>query len=134
MQWFFEELERKLQLVTEQLDERLAIICKKKVQEFPLPHGRRAYGLTPKSWSWNDEVGEVLKHGTLSIGFIGLAETLKALRRRPSRRERGEPEPGPGDHRLHAQACGRELTQERKLNFTLLATPAEGSQRPVCAH
>ena len=28
---------------------------------------------------YDDEVGEVLKHGTLSVGFIGLAETLKAL-------------------------------------------------------
>ena len=39
MQWFFEELERKLQLVTEQLDERLAIICKKKVKNFPFLMG-----------------------------------------------------------------------------------------------
>ena len=40
---------------------------------------------------WNDEVREVLKHGTLSVGFIGLAETLKALHRRAPRRERARP-------------------------------------------
>jgi ribonucleoside-triphosphate reductase len=74
---------------------------------------------------WNDEVGEILKHGTLSMGFIGLAETLKSL----TGEHHGESE--------QAQALGldivrfmRERTDRETgttgMNFTLLATPAEG--------
>ena len=124
MQWFFEELERKLQLVTEQLDERLAIICKKKVKNFPFLMGEGVW-LDSEKLDWNDEVGEVLKHGTLSIGFIGLAETLVALRGA----HHGESEES---QNLGLEIIGfmrkyvDKLSQERKLNYTLLATPAEG--------
>ena len=124
VQWFFEELERKLQLVTEQLDERLAIICKKKVKNFPFLMGEGVW-LDSEKLDWNDEVGEVLKHGTLSIGFIGLAETLVALRGA----HHGESEES---QNLGLEIIGfmrkyvDKLSQERKLNYTLLATPAEG--------
>jgi ribonucleoside-triphosphate reductase len=75
--------------------------------------------------NWDDEVGEVLKHGTLSVGFIGLAETLKAL----IGKHHGESQ--------KAQNLGLEIighmrgyldakSAETGLNFTLLATPAEG--------
>jgi len=73
----------------------------------------------------DDEVGEVLKHGTLSIGFIGLAETLTAL----YGHHHGEGE--------EYQAKGLEIIgfmrkqvddmcEKTGLNFSLLATPAEG--------
>jgi len=73
----------------------------------------------------NDEVGEVLKHGTLSVGFIGLAETLIAL----IGQHHGESE--------YAQNLGLSIishmrdrmenaSKEYGLNFSLLATPAEG--------
>jgi ribonucleoside-triphosphate reductase len=75
--------------------------------------------------SWDDEVGEVLKHGTLSVGFIGLAETLKVL----IGVHHGESE--------RAQNLGLEIVGHMRafldakaaatgLNFSLLATPAEG--------
>ncbi len=124
VQWFFEELERKLQLVTEQLDERMAIICKKKVKNFPFLMGEGVW-IDSEKLDWNDEVGEVLKHGTLSIGFIGLAETLVALRGA----HHGESEES---QNLGLEIIGfmrkyvDRLSQERKLNYTLLATPAEG--------
>ena len=71
-----------------------------------------------------DEVREVIKHGTLSVGFIGLAETLIAL----TGKHHGESE--------ESQKLGLEIVsfmrqlldeeaQKRKLNFSLLATPAE---------
>ena len=74
---------------------------------------------------WTDEVREVLKHGTLSVGFIGLAETLVAL----TGKHHGESE--------HSQRLGLEIiarmrarmdaeSQKTGLNFSLLATPAEG--------
>ena len=73
----------------------------------------------------DDEVREVLKHGTLSVGFIGLAETLVAL----IGEHHGQSE--------RAQQLGLKIighmrdrcdarSEEKKLNYTLLATPAEG--------
>lgn len=124
MGFFFEELERKMALVVDQLNERFAIQCKKKVNNFPFLMGQGVW-LDSDKLDWNDEVGEVLKHGTLSIGFIGLAETLKCL----CGCHHGESE--------KAQNLGLEiigfmrsytdkLTAETGLNYTLLATPAEG--------
>ena len=72
-----------------------------------------------------DTIGEVLKHGTLSVGFIGLAETLVAL----TGKHHGESEES---QRLGLEIVGhmRKLMDDESektgLNFTLLATPAEG--------
>ncbi|MBR4236205.1 MAG: anaerobic ribonucleoside triphosphate reductase [Clostridia bacterium] len=121
---FFRELDRMLDLAIDQLTERFAIQCKKKVRNFPFLMGQGVW-LDSEKLDWDDEVGEVLKHGTLSVGFIGLAETLKAL----IGEHHGESE--------HAQNLGLEIIQymrkkmddtskARGLNYTLLATPAEG--------
>jgi ribonucleoside-triphosphate reductase len=124
VEWFFEDLERKLDLVKKQLLDRFAIQKKKKVKNFPFLMGQGIW-LGSENLSSDDEVGEILKHGTLSIGFIGLAEALKALI---------------GSHHgetLKAKNLGLEIvgfmreycdkaSKEHKLNFTLLATPAEG--------
>ena len=73
----------------------------------------------------DDSVEEVLKHGTLSVGFIGLAETLKAL----TGKHHGESEES---QKLGLEIVGymrRRMDEESEktgLNFTLLATPAEG--------
>ena len=73
----------------------------------------------------NASVAEVLKHGTLSVGFIGLAETLKAL----TGKHHGE---DGKSYKLgleiitHMRAYMDKTSQETGLNFTLLATPAEG--------
>ena len=74
----------------------------------------------------NDEVREVLKHGTLSMGFIGLAETLKALTGQHHGESARGAEPGPGDHRPHARAHWTTPARSTGMNYTLLATPAEG--------
>jgi len=72
-----------------------------------------------------DEIGEVLKHGTMTVGFIGLAECLKAM----TGKHHGESE--------ESQKLGVEIiefmrkrldheSEKRGLNFTLIATPGEG--------
>ena len=124
IQWFFEELERKMELVTEQLDERLAIISKKKVRNFPFLMGEGVW-IDSEKLDWNDSVEEVLKHGTLTIGFIGLAECLKALRGK----HHGESEES---QNLGLEIVGAmraytdKLSRERGLNYSVIATPAEG--------
>ncbi len=122
--FFFEELERKMDLCVDQLLERFRIQCSKKVKNFPFLMGQGVW-LDSEKLGMEDTVGEVLKHGTLSVGFIGLAETLKAL----IGVHHGESE--------KAQNLGLDIVsfmrnyldkkaQQMKLNFSLLATPAEG--------
>ncbi len=122
--YFFEELDRKLEMVAGQLDERFAIQSRKKVKNFPFLMGQGVW-IGSENLNWDDEVGEVLKHGTLSVGFIGLAEALKAL----TGKHHGESET--------AQNLGLEIighmrrwmdnrSRETGLNYTVIATPAEG--------
>lgn len=122
--WFFEDLERKMDLVSKQLTDRFHIQCEKKVKNFPFLMGQGVW-IDSEKLKPEDKIGDVLKHGTLSVGFIGLAECLKAL----IGKHHGES--------VQAQNLGLEivsfmrdyldkLTQEKKLNYTLLATPAEG--------
>ena len=73
----------------------------------------------------NDSVAELLKHGTLSVGFIGLAETLKAL----TGKHHGESQESYNlglEIITYMRKRMDELSQQTGLNFTLLATPAEG--------
>ncbi|NLG57506.1 MAG: anaerobic ribonucleoside-triphosphate reductase, partial [Clostridiales bacterium] len=121
---FFQDLERIMELVYDQLNERFEIIARKKVYNFPFLMGQHVWRGS-ENLKWDDEVREVLKHGTLTMGFIGLAEALVALRGM----HHGESE--------ESQNLGLEIVgfmrgfldkkaEEHKLNYTLIATPAEG--------
>ena len=121
---FYEELDELMELVKDQLLERFEIQCNKRVNNFPFLLGQGVW-LDSEKLKPNDRLRKVLKHGTLSIGFIGLAECLKAL----IGEHHGESE--------KAQKLGKEIIkhmrdkcdeycQKYNLNFTLLATPAEG--------
>lgn len=122
---FFDELDKKIDLVTAQLLERFEIQARKRVKNFPFLMGQGVW-MDSEKLGWDDEVREVLKHGTLSIGFIGLAECLKAL----TGKHHGES--------VESQNLGLEIvglmrkrmdeaTQKYMLNFTLIGTPAEGT-------
>ncbi|MBQ8556318.1 MAG: anaerobic ribonucleoside triphosphate reductase, partial [Clostridia bacterium] len=122
--WFFEELERKMQLVVDQLNERFAIISKKKVKNFPFLMGEGVW-IDSEKLDWNDTVGEVLKHGTLTIGFIGLAEALKALR--GAHHGESEESQNLGLEIIGAmRAFTDRIAKETGLNYSVIATPAEG--------
>jgi len=123
-EFFFELLDREIALVIEQLTDRFVIQSGKKVKNYPFLMGQGIW-IDSDKLSAEDTVGEVLKHGTLTIGFIGLAECLTALI---------------GAHHGQtkaAQNLGLEIVglirkradeQSRKtgLNYTVIATPAEG--------
>jgi ribonucleoside-triphosphate reductase len=124
IEWFFEELERKMALVTGQLLDRYRIQASKKVRNFPFLMGQGVW-IGSEKLKLDDEIGEVLKHGTLSVGFIGLAEALVALvgshhGQTPEARNLGLEIVG-----FMRDSLDR-LSAEKQLNFTLLATPAEG--------
>lgn len=121
---FFDLLDQKLDLVRRQLDERFEIQCRKHVYNMPFLMGQGVW-IDSENLKPEDEVREVLKHGTLSIGFIGLAECLKAL----VGKHHGESEES---QKLGLEIVGHmrsyvdKVSQEQGLNYTLLATPAEG--------
>ena len=121
---FFEGLDRMIDLCIDQLFERFEIQARKCVRNYPFLMGQGVW-LDSENLDWNDEVREVLKHGTLSIGFIGLAETLKAL----VGAHHGESEMARNlglEIITYMRRRCDEASQKTGMNVTLLATPAEG--------
>ena len=121
---FFESLDHMIDLCVDQLLERFEFQCRKKVKNAPFLMGQGVW-IDSDKLDWDDEVREVLKHGTLSVGFIGLAETLKVL----IGEHHGESERARvlGLEIIgHMRARMDEESKKRNLNFSLLATPAEG--------
>jgi len=124
MDGFYEELSNMMELVRDQLLERFEVQCSKRCYNFPflIEQGIWTDGDKLKS---TDRMRKILKHGSLTLGFIGLAESLKALI---------------GEHHgesSEAQKLGLEIigfmrkkcdefARVYNLNFTLIATPAEG--------
>ena len=121
---FFEGLDRMLDLCVAQLLERFEIQCRKHVRNYPFLMGQGVW-LDSDQLDWDDEVRQVLKHGTLSVGFIGLAETLKSLT--GEHHGQGEKARVLGLEIIsHMRSRMDEESAKRGLNFSLLATPAEG--------
>lgn len=121
---FFQELDEEMEAVISQLMERGALQSKKKVKNFPFLMGQGIWQ-DSENLEWDDTLEEVVKHGTFSIGFIGLAECLVAL----IGKHHGESD--------EAQELGLEIisymrkktdeaVEKYKLNFSIIATPAEG--------
>lgn len=121
---FFAELDEKIALVIEQLLERMQVQGSKKVKNFPFLMGQHVWKGS-EQLGWEDTIDEVIKQGTLTVGFIGLAECLVAL----TGQHHGESE--------ESQQLGLKIIQfmrqrmdeaaeQYKLNFSLIATPAEG--------
>ena len=122
--WFFEELDRMIAIVIDQLLDRFKIQSEKTVRNYPFLMGQGIW-LGSDKLGIDDKVGEVLKHGTLTIGFIGLAECLKAL----IGKHHGE---SPDAQNLGLEIIGHirrradEACKKYGLNFSVIGTPAEG--------
>ena len=124
LEGFYKELTEMMDLVKEQLLERFDLQCTKKVYNFPFLLGQGIW-IDSKSLKNNDRIKRVLKQGTLSIGFIGLAECLKALIGEHHGESKKAWNQGYEIIKFMRDKCD-EYSKECKLNFTLLATPAEG--------
>ena len=121
---FFKLLDERIDLVIRQLLHRFKIQCTKKVRNYPFLMGQGIW-IDSDTLDIDDSIAEVLKHGTLSVGFIGLAETLKALIGKHHGESAEAQELG---LRIigHMRDRMDEESARTGLNFTLLATPAEG--------
>ena len=121
---FYEQLDKQIDLVIEQLLERYEIQARKLVRNYPFLMGQGIW-IDSEKLSPDDEVREVLKHGTLTLGFIGLAEALKDL----TGHHHGECKESQ-DLGLEIVGYMRkkmdEATKKYGMNFSLIATPAEG--------
>ena len=124
MEGFYKELGDTIEMVKDQLLERFEVQCSKHSYNFPFLLGQGIW-TNGEKLKPTDRLRKVWKHGTLSTGFIGLAECLKAL----TGKHHGESE--------DAQKLGLEIvkfirekcdenSKKYNLNFTCLATPAEG--------
>ena len=124
MDGFYKELGETMELVRDQLLERFEIQCNKRCYNFPflIEQGVWTDGDKLKP---TDRMRKILKHGSLTLGFIGLAETLKAL----IGEHHGESEKA---QKLGLEIIGfmrkksDEFSKDYNLNFALIATPAEG--------
>lgn len=121
---FFTELEEKLDLVRDQLLERFEIQCNKHVYNFPFLLGQGLW-IDSEKLKPTDRLRKILKHGTLTIGFIGLAECLKALVGSHHGENTNSQELGIKIISFMRQKCD-EYSEKFNLNFSLIATPAEG--------
>ena len=121
---FYQQLDEMMDLICEQLYHRFQVQAALKVKDLPFLMGQGLY-MGSEKLGPNDTIEEVIKNGTLSIGFIGLAETLVSL----VGKHHGESD--------EAQSMGEEIVafmrdktdravEKYKLNYTLIATPAEG--------
>ena len=121
---FFDELEELMDMVKDQLLERFEIQCSRKMYNFPFLLGQGVW-LDSEKLKPNDRLRKILKHGTLSIGFIGLAECLKALIGKHHGESEEAQKLGIKIIKFMREKCD-QYAKEYNLNFTCLATPAEG--------
>ncbi|MGL5694182.1 MAG: anaerobic ribonucleoside triphosphate reductase [Peptostreptococcaceae bacterium] len=121
---FFKDLDEKIRLVIDQLLERMEVQGNKKVKNFPFLMGQGVW-LGSDELNPEDRLKDIIKQGTLTVGFIGLAECLVAL----VGKHHGE--------NKESQMLGLKIVSHMKkrmsdaskhynLNFSLIATPAEG--------
>lgn len=121
---FFEELDEKINMMFDCLLQRFEVQAKRQAKNFPFLIGQGVW-IDGESLGPEDEVRDVIKHGTLSIGFIGLAECLKAL----LGVHHGESEQA---QKLGLEIVGRmrakadAKSKETGLNFSVIGSPAEG--------
>lgn len=121
---FYKELDQKMELLATALLDRFEFQANQHVNNFPFLMGQGNW-IGSKKLKPTDTLRDVIKHGTLSIGFIGLAETLVAM----TGKHHGESDDAQElglDIIGHMRDKCDELSKKHKLNFTLLATPAEG--------
>lgn len=121
---FYKELFDIMDLCKKQLLERYRVQCNKKVKNFPFLMQQGVW-LGSEKLGVNDTLESVLIEGTLSIGFIGLAETLIALTGKHHGEDEVSQKLGVEIITKMRERCDDYAT-ETGLNFSLLATPAEG--------
>ena len=124
MKGFYEDLGEIMDKVRDQLLERFEVQCSKHSYNFPFLLGQGIWNNGEKLKP-TDRLRKVWKHGSLSIGFIGLAECLKALTGKHQGEDKKSQKLGLEIIQFMRNKCD-EYAEQNNLNFACLATPAEG--------
>ncbi len=120
---FFAELEEKIDLTKDQLLERYEIQCKKNTYNFPFLLEQNVW-IDSEKVKENDNLKKILKHGTLNIGFSGLAECLNALIGEHQGESKQAQKLGIKIIEFMRKKCD-EYSEKYNLNFNLVATSKE---------
>lgn len=120
---FLHKLETFAGVCERQLYDRYRFQASARVKQFPL----LMQGLWQESeaLSPDDSVEPVIKHGTLSIGFIGLAEALTALLGKHHGESQESQKLGIKAISLLTELC-QQYSEKHDLNYSVIGTPAEG--------
>lgn len=121
---FYKKLDEIMDLSIKQLVHRFSVQAKLKVGDMPFVMGQGLY-MGSKELKPDDTIEQVIINGTLSLGFIGLAEALVALTGEHHGQNEESRELGM-QIISHMKKRIDEASEQYNLNFTLLATPAEG--------
>ncbi len=124
MKGFYQELGETMDKVKDQLLERFEVQCNKRCYNFPFLLGQGIW-TNGEKLKPTDRLRKVWKHGSLSTGFIGLAECLKALTGKHHGESEESEKLGLEIITFMRKRCD-EYAKKYNLNFTCLATPAEG--------
>ncbi len=121
---FWQYLDEAINLSIKQLLSRYDVQKKFKMRDFPFLMGQKLY-VDSEDLKSGDTIEKAICHGTLSMGFIGLAECLVALTGKHHGQSQEAQSLGLSIVSYMRRRCD-EATKKYKLNYTLLATPAEG--------
>ncbi len=122
--FFYDSLDKVVKLIFNQLADRFDIIANKHVYNYPFLMGQGVW-IDSYKLNFDDKISDVIKNGSMSVGFIGLAECLVAL----TGKHHGESEEAAKlgyEIISHMRDLCDERTKETGLNYTLFSTPAEG--------
>ena len=129
---FYEKLHDMIETVKDHLLERYHHVCKLKVKDLPFLMDQNLY-IGSEGLDYDDTVENAFKHGSITFGFIGLAETLKAL----IGKHHGESEEAleiGEDIIKYIREKADEYSDEYHLNFTVIASPAESTCMKMVNH
>ena len=121
---FFESLDKMIYMVFDQLMDRFEVIAKKQVLNYPFLMGQGVW-VDSDRLNPEDTIEDVIKNGTMSVGFIGLAECLVALIGKHHGESKEAFDLG---YKIikHMRYLTDKHTVDTGLNFSLFSTPAEG--------
>lgn len=128
---FFEMLDDMMQLVHDQLISRFEVQCRKHPRNYPFLMGQGVWKDSDKLGP-DDDITEILKHGTLTVGFIGLAECLVALTGKHHGECKESQELGLRIVK-HMRETADKWAKEERLNYSVIATPQWGTHSYMTA-
>lgn len=120
---FFKELDYALEIADKELLERYEGQCQNRKYNFPSLMEQGIW-LGSDDLGPTDEIRDIVKQGTLSIGFVGLAECLIALTGKHHGESQESDELGYKIIKYIRDYCDKRV-KETHLNFSCLGTPAE---------